>query len=81
MTRVILERKEEKHMMTMFATSTLAEGAASGIDFTEAFTTAINNIQTSYAGLATIAIGVGLTIWGAPKAIQLVKRFFSSLTR
>ncbi len=67
-------------MMPMFATSTLAEGAASGIDFTEAFTTALNNIQTSFAALAAIAIGVGLAIWGAPKAIQLVKKFFNGLT-
>lgn len=67
--------------MPMLLTAILAEGAAAGIDFSEAFTNALNNIQTSYAALATIAIGVGLTIWGAPKAIQLVKRFFSSLTR
>lgn len=56
------------------------ETVASGIDFTDAFTAALTNIQTSFAALAAIAIGIGLAIWGAPKAIQLVKKFFTSLT-
>lgn len=51
------------------------------IDFSDALTAALSNIQTSYVAYAGIAIGVGLAIWGAPKAIQLAKRFFSALTR
>lgn len=60
----------------------LAEEVVSvpNIDFSDAFKASLNNIQTSYVAYAGIAIGVGLAIWGGPKAIQLVKRFFSSLT-
>lgn len=63
--------------------SMLAEASveATKIDFTDAFTSALSNIQGDFASYAAIAIGVGLAIWGAPKAIQLVKRFFTSLTR
>lgn len=64
-------------MMPILAT---AEGAAAGIDFSDAFTTALNNIQSSFGALAAIAIGVGLVIWGAPKGLQLAKKFFNSLT-
>lgn len=69
-------------IVLMYLIFALTGGAsvASGIDFTEAFTSALNNIQSSFAALAAIAIGVGLAIWGAPKAIQLVKKFFTSLT-
>lgn len=59
----------------------LAEGTVQTIDFSEAFTTALNAIQGDFSKYAGIAIGVGLTIWGAPKAIQMVKRFFNALTR
>lgn len=61
----------------------LAEGAASvpTIDFTDAFSGALNNISGDFVKYAGIAIGVGLAIWGAPKAIQIVKKFFSALTR
>lgn len=54
---------------------------AAAIDFSDALTTSLNSIQGDYAKYALIAIPVGLTIWGAPKAIGLVKRFFSALTR
>lgn len=56
-----------------------ATGAAA-IDFTEALTTALNSISSSFSGYATVAIGVGLAIWGAPQALKLVKRFFTALT-
>lgn len=60
----------------------LAEASveATKIDFTDAFTSALSNIQGDFAAYAAIAIGVGLAIWGAPKAIQMVKKFFTSLT-
>lgn len=66
--------------MPMFLTSVLEEGAVASIDFTEAFTAALTNIQTAFVALAGVAIGIGLGIWGAPKAVQLVKKFFTSLT-
>lgn len=53
---------------------------ASGIDFSEAFTSTIQGIQSDYVKYALIAIPVGLAIWGAPQVIKLVKSFFKSLT-
>lgn len=54
--------------------------AASGIDFTEAFTSSITGIQGDFVKYALIAIPVGLAIWAAPQVIKLVKTFFKSLT-
>lgn len=58
----------------------LGETTVQTIDFTDALTTALNGIQGDFVKYAGIAIGVGLAIWGAPKAIQIVKKFFNALT-
>lgn len=60
----------------------LAETGASTalIDFSEPLTTALSGIQTDYGKYAAIAVPIAFTIWGAPKAIILVKRFFNALT-
>lgn len=61
------------------------EGAAPAvtttIDFSEMLTTSLNGILGDFGKYAMIAGAVGLTIWGAPKAIQLVKKFFNALSR
>lgn len=53
---------------------------ASGIDFTEAFTSSLNFIQSDFAKYALIAIPVALAIWSGPKVLKIVMRFFNSLT-
>lgn len=58
-----------------------AAGAATTIDFSDALTTSLSGIQADYVKYALIAIPVGLAIWGAPKALQMVKKFFSALSR
>lgn len=59
----------------------LSEGVtAVSLDFTDALTTALNGIQGDFGKYAAIAIGAGLAIWGAPKAVKLVMKFFSALT-
>lgn len=61
----------------------LAETGATtvSLDFSDALTTSLNGILTDYGKYAVIAIPIGLSIWGAPKAIILVKRFFNALTK
>lgn len=61
--------------------SMLLETTVSTIDFSDAFTAALNAISSDFTRYAGIAITVGLAIWGAPVAIRLVKKFFSALTR
>lgn len=57
------------------------EGASTlEFDFSDALTTALTNISTGFGKYVLIAIPIGLGIWGAPKAIQIVKRFFNALT-
>ena len=51
------------------------------LDFSDALTTALGNISGDFAKYALIAIPIGLAIWGAPKAIGMVKKFFSALSR
>lgn len=59
----------------------LTEGAtAVSLDFSDALSTALGSIQTDFAKYALIAIPVGLAIWGAPKAVRMVMKFFNSLT-
>lgn len=61
----------------------LSEGtsAASALDFTEPFTTALNGISSDFAKYALIAIPIALSIWAGPKVIKIVMKFFNSLTR
>lgn len=62
----------------------LAETGATStvnLDFSDALTTSLTGILTDYGKYALIAIPIGLSIWGAPKAISMVKRFFNSLSR
>lgn len=61
-----------------------AEGtgtAVTTIDFTDMLTTSLNGIVGDFDKYAMVAGGVALTIWGAPKAIMLVKKFFTALSR
>ena len=65
----------------MYQVSTFALNAeAVSLDFSDALTTALNSIKGDFGKYAAIAIGAGLAIWGAPKAIKLVMKFFSALT-
>ena len=65
----------------MYQVSTFALNAeAVSLDFSDALTTALNGIKGDFGKYAAIAIGTGLAIWGAPKAIRLVMKFFSALT-
>lgn len=57
-----------------------AEGAATALDFTDAFTTALTGIQADFVKYALIAIPIGLAIWAGPQVIKIVMRFFKSLT-
>lgn len=50
------------------------------IDFSEPLTTSLNAILADYAKYAAIAVPIAFAIWGAPKAIILIKRFFNALT-
>lgn len=65
--------------MPMLMEGTVTTPAA--LDFSEALTTSLNGILADYGKYALIAIPIGLAIWGAPKALQMVKRFFSALSR
>lgn len=56
-----------------------AEGATT-LDFSDAFTTALQGIQTDFVKYALIAIPIGLAIWAGPQVIKIVMRFFKSLT-
>lgn len=61
-----------------------SEGAGStvtAIDFTDMLTTSLNGIVGDFGKYAMVAGAVALTIWGAPKAIMLVKKFFTALSR
>lgn len=60
----------------------LSTEVASGLDFdfSDALTTALTNISSGFGKYVLIAIPIGLAIWGAPKGIQLVKKFFNALT-
>lgn len=61
----------------------LAETGASTavIDFSEPLTTSLNGILADYSKYAAIAVPIAFAIWGAPKAIILIKRFFNALTK
>ena len=59
----------------------LGEATVQTIDFSGPLTTALNSIQGDFIKYAGITIGVGFTIWAAPKAIQLAKKFFNALLR
>lgn len=56
-----------------------SEGATT-LDFSSAFTTSLNGIQSDFVKYALIAIPVGLAIWAGPQVIKLVMRFFKALT-
>lgn len=67
-------------MLSQFVFS-LTEGITPvTLDFSDALTTALGSISGDFGKYALIAIPVGLAIWGAPKAVRLVMKFFSALT-
>lgn len=55
------------------------QAAVSTIDFTEAFTNALNGISADFGKYALIVVPIGLGIWAAPKVIRLATKFFNSL--
>lgn len=61
--------------------SMLLSAEVTAIDFSTELTAALNGVKADYIKYAGIAIGIGFAIWAAPKAIQLVKKFFNSLIR
>ncbi len=67
-------------LATVAALAETGTGAVS-LDFSDALTTALGNISGDFGKYALIAIPIGLAIWGAPKAIGMVKKFFSALSR
>lgn len=60
-----------------------SEGATAvmTIDFTDMLTTSLNGIVSDFGKYALVAGAAALTVWGAPKAIQMVKKFFNALSR
>ena len=60
-----------------------AEGGDSvvNIDFTPMLQAALNVITSDFAKYAMVAGATALTIWGAPKAIVMVKKFFNAMSR
>lgn len=68
-------------LATIGALTSEGATAVTTIDFTDMLTTSLNGILGDFGKYAMIAGAVGLTIWGAPKAIQLVKKFFNALSR
>ncbi len=71
-------------LMTLLSGALTTEGAGSAvttIDFSDMLTTSLNGIVGDFGKYAMVAGAVGLTIWGAPKAIMLVKKFFTALSR
>lgn len=55
--------------------------AVTTIDFTDMLTTSLNGIVSDFGKYAMVAGVAALTVWGAPKAIQMVKKFFNALSR
>lgn len=59
----------------------MTEGVtAVSLDFSDALKTALDTITSDFGKYAAIAIVAGLAVWGAPKAVKLVMKFFNSLT-
>lgn len=58
-----------------------ADGVGSAaLDFSDALTTSLGNVSSSFGKYALIAIPIGLGIWAAPKAVKIVMKFFNALT-
>lgn len=55
--------------------------AVTGIDFTPMFQSMLDLITGDFAKYALVAGGAALTVWGAPKALMLAKKFFNALSR
>lgn len=71
-------------LMTLASAGLAAEGAGSAvttIDFTDMLTSSLNGIVADFGKYAMVAGAVALTIWGAPKAIMLAKKFFTAVSR
>lgn len=51
------------------------------IDFGPMLETALNAITSDFGKYAMVAGAAALAVWGAPKAIQMVKKFFTALSR
>lgn len=56
------------------------EAVADALDFSDALTTSLGGVSTSFGKYAIIAIPIALAIWAAPKAVRIVMKFFNSLT-
>lgn len=54
--------------------------ASTALDFSDALTTSLGNVATTFGKYALIAIPIGLGIWAAPKALKLVMKFFNALS-
>ena len=70
-------------LMTLASAGLTTEGAGSAvttIDFTDMLTSSLNGITGDFSKYAMVAGAVALTIWGAPKAIMLVKIFLNDLS-
>lgn len=57
------------------------EGAGMSIDFGPMLDTVLAAITSDFAKYAMVAGAAALTVWGAPKALVMVKKFFSALSR
>lgn len=58
-----------------------ATGTVTSIDFGPMLETALNLITSDFAKYAMVAGAAGLVVWGAPKALLMVKRFFTAVSR
>lgn len=68
-------------LMTGALTTEGAGDAVTTIDFTSMLTSSLNGIVGDFSKYAIVAGATALTIWGAPKALMLVKKFFTALSR
>lgn len=69
-------------LTTIGALST--EGAADAvttIDFSPMLQSALNAITSDFAKYAMVAGAAALVVWGAPKALVMVKKFFTAVSR
>ncbi|MCX4274102.1 MAG: hypothetical protein OSJ71_17915 [Acetatifactor sp.] len=51
------------------------------IDFTPMLQKMLDLITSDFAKYALVAGGAALTVWGAPKALMMAKKFFTALSR
>lgn len=68
-------------MIAALTTEGAGDASAFKIDFGPMLETALGAITSDFGKYAMVAGAAGLAVWGAPKALQMVKKFFAALSR